>query len=245
MTSRANPRPKAPAPVFKVDSPFVGPSWPHVSLADQHVTLNMLCSLLAPIGQYRKNRVVPSKGKRARKRKKRIEAAQDPAASASIPASRPHIESPVEIGLNSVSRRLELLAAQRRPSDESNNHLSDRHIAVVFLPKSKNDMIYSHLPLLSRTASLGRPDNFVTRLVPLSPMAEDKLSAALNLPRVGVVGVLEDAPQAGPLIEFVRAHVAAVEVPWLKDVADGSYKNPHVQHREASARSNVIPSMTP
>lgn len=98
-----------------------------------------------------------------------------------------------------------------------------QHTAVIFLPKSRNDLIYAHLPLMSRTASTLRPRLAATRLVPLNPTAETRIAAALGLPRAGVVGVLEGAPGSELLAGYVRQHVQPVEVPWIEEATRGEY----------------------
>ena len=85
-------------------------------------------------------------------------------------------------------------------------------------------MPYTFLPSLiaqiAHTQSSHRPQ---TLLVPLSIHSEAKLSSALGIPRVGVVGVFEDAPGAEALQEYVRDNVALVDVPWVGEVGDGRW----------------------
>lgn len=52
---------------------------------------------------------------------------------------------------------------------------------------------------------------------------EERLSAALGIPRVSSVGLREGAPQAGPLVELVRERVPPVEVAWLREAAAGRF----------------------
>ena len=79
------------------------------------------------------------------------------------------------------------------------------------------------MPLLTATASLATPTTSPIRLVTLPKGAEARLCAALALPRVGFLGLMDGAPHATPLVEYVREHVPSVEVPWLKEAAVAKY----------------------
>lgn len=47
---------------------------------------------------------------------------------------------------------------------------------------------------------------------------------------------MDDAPHATPLVEYVRAHVPEVEVPWLKEAVAANYLPLKVNAIQASAR---------
>lgn len=97
-------------------------------------------------------------------------------------------------------------------------------LAMIFLTAaSMNHLPYSHLPTLTSLASATRPHALQIRLVQLGVVAEIKLCEALGIPRVGVIGVLEGAPGAIPLIEYVRGTVEAVDVPWTREVGAGKW----------------------
>ncbi|EON64463.1 hypothetical protein W97_03695 [Coniosporium apollinis CBS 100218] len=144
----------------------------------------------------------------------------------------PEVSKFLTVGLNSTTRHLETLMAsatgnkQKPPStveDPPADGPDAQHMAVIFLPKSRNDLVYAHLPLMSRTASTLRPELAATRLVSLSPAAEVKIAAALGLPRAGVVGILEGASGSESLVDYVRQHVRPVEVPWIEEATKGEY----------------------
>ena len=129
----------------------------------------------------------------------------------------PIIGSHVTIGLNSTSRRLEAFI-------KPNQDLTDTApLAAVFLTQSPPPFQYTHLPVLTALAASSHREISAPRLIPLDSSAEQKLSRALGIPRVGVIGVLQDAPGAGPLIDYVREHVGAVEVPWVKETIEGRF----------------------
>lgn len=112
-----------------------------------------------------------------------------------------------------------------------------RHIAAVFVPRSSQpSVLHAHLPLLIYTASMAHPTLPPTRLVTLPKGSEVSLCDALALPRISFLGIMEDAPHSAVLIEYVRQHVPAIEVPWLQRTARGEYMPAHI---------NAIQTTTP
>ncbi|PSN73882.1 hypothetical protein BS50DRAFT_566807 [Corynespora cassiicola Philippines] len=114
---------KIPKPVFKTADPYTATTWPEISHDDQHDILELLCSLLEPLGHHRKTHIQPSRGKK-RKRNAKVAAAaaaQDPASGAEdadmadAPPPPPELSRHVLVGLNSVTRHLEALAAKSAP----------------------------------------------------------------------------------------------------------------------------------
>lgn len=84
----------------------------------QNGVLTSVLSLLSPIGQHRSNHVIPSKGKRSKKRqreeekkKEEPEAGENP----SIPPT-PEISSFIIVGLNNITRSLEALSQKSKPT---------------------------------------------------------------------------------------------------------------------------------
>jgi len=96
-------------------------------------------------------------------------------------------------------------------------------LAAIFLTQPPSSFQYAHLPILTAFTASSHHEISTPRLVPLDSSAEPKLCRALGIPRVGVIGVLQDAPGAGPLIDYVREHVVAVEVPWVKETMEGKF----------------------
>jgi ribonuclease P/MRP protein subunit POP3 len=86
-----------------------------------------------------------------------------------------------------------------------------------------NYLPYTHLPTLAALVSARHPTKPAIRIVQLRASVEAKVCEALGLPRAAIVGVFEDAPGAGPLIEYVRETLDAVEVPWTREIGDGKW----------------------
>jgi len=107
---------RKPKTIFQLDSPFTVVQWPQISSQNQEVILELLCSLLSPLGQYRSNHVTPSKGKRSKKRKRQEAKTRDaaPTPTVSIPPP-PEISSFLAIGLNTVTRILESSSQKSKP----------------------------------------------------------------------------------------------------------------------------------
>ncbi|KAI1001682.1 hypothetical protein K3495_g6519 [Podosphaera aphanis] len=227
--------------IWQLNSPFTNPEWPEVSPEHQGTILELLCSLLYPLGQHRLNHVTRSKGKRSKKRKRKAELehkAEVTNEKALVP-SPPQISSFVVTGLNSVLRSLESLAclarekmvAQKSPSlevDQANvSEITDsptQHFSVIFVLNSSQPTIFlDHLLQLVATASLAHPELPKTRLLQLPRDSGARLCESIGLARVSVIGVLEGAPLSTGLLEFVREHVAEVKNPWLLEARKGSY----------------------
>ncbi len=218
--------------------------------------------LLGPIGQYRSIHVVPSKGKKRKKRKRKdvlpAEKTIDQDQSNNVEKMAldyPHLLQYITVGFNSTTRHLELLAQSSMPNIlndvlphiESNDaNIGSKRmekveqqlkpLVAVFVPREDQpSILHSHLPLLTTTASLASSPSLKARLVSLPKGAVEKLRAALGIPRVGLVGLMEDAPGSVPLVKFVREHVPLVEVPWLQEVGTGAYLPVEIKSIQTSA----------
>jgi ribonuclease P/MRP protein subunit POP3 len=209
-------------------------------------------SLLEPIGRHRSTHTTASKGKRNKKRKRSKRDSPEKLLLEPQSPSLPAVQNHVTVGLNSTTRYLESVlhtVATREPlaSEAPDNDNPDKdfflshpdvlsqrnaelnednphHLAAIFMTEATaNYLPYTHLPTLAALASARHPATPAIRIVQLKASAEAKICEALGLPRAGIVGVLEDAPGAGPLVEYVRDFVNAVEVPWTREVADGKW----------------------
>lgn len=97
-------------------------------------------------------------------------------------------------------------------------------LLAVFVPSlGESSKLYSHLPILIKTASMAFPHLPAIRLVTLPLDAEARLSEALKLPRVGLIGLECDAPGISVLAEVIRAEVPELVVPWLQESKAGMY----------------------
>jgi ribonuclease P/MRP protein subunit POP3 len=180
-----------------------------------------LIPLLQPIGDFRREHVLRSKGKcRAGKAKKKVQ-------EESMPEWMPAIYDHLTIGYNSTGRTLEALARSRQPpnmlaiSDAEGRRDPATKLAAVFVcRKSLPEMMTSSLPMLLATSA---PKATRARLVDISPQAEAKLAQALNQPRVGILGLQEDAPGSDALLRFVTENLDPVEVPWLEQACSFAY----------------------
>ena len=224
---------------------------PTLAADDQVAILDLLMDALSPMGRYRSLHVVASRGKRAKRKSKQMKRRADPEGNngADGPPSRssekiPEISKYVTIGFNSTMRYLDALAhmsapmvyeagvsksTKTRPHDAKDQEwpsaLSQMEpLAAVFIPHSDQaSTLFAHLPALVQIGVLGVPDSIKTRLVMLPKAAEVKLSAALGIPRVAIIGLMDGAPIVSKLIETVRARVPLVAVKRLERVAEVSY----------------------
>lgn len=67
------------------------------------------------------------------------------------------------------------------------------------------------------------------RLVGFSKSCEERLATALGIPRVSSVALRADAPQAKGLVDFVREHVAPIEVAWLQEAGSGKFLETNIE----------------
>ena len=152
---------------------------------------------------------------------------------------RPKMHDHLTIGFNTTTRYLETLAkrsnpgtkeilcpvvATKNPAQYSFDFASIKPLAAIFVTRSSQPpALYSHLPLLTKAASLAVPSSPPIRIITLPQGAEDRLKTTLGIPRVGMVGLIDGAPSASSLIELIRERVPEMEVPWLQEAVKGAY----------------------
>ncbi|KAL9076524.1 MAG: hypothetical protein Q9161_000856 [Pseudevernia consocians] len=228
-TSAATRKPKI---IFSLDTPYT----------------DVRC-LLSPIGEHRSRKIAPSKGKRAKKRKRKDDltikghssAFSEGGLSEAGALAPPEIHDHLTVGFNTTTRYLELLARKSGPSTDEGDDpgavvaiktsvppsldpANIKPLAAVFVSHSgQPPVLYSHLPLLTKAASLAVPSSPSTRIISLPEGAEDRLKTVLGILRVGMVGLIDGAPNASSLIELIRQKVPELEVPWLQEVVRGGY----------------------
>ncbi|KAK1986994.1 hypothetical protein LZ30DRAFT_221191 [Colletotrichum cereale] len=215
--------------VYSVDTPFSATQWPETTHEDQDAVLELLCSLLSPLGQHRQRHVKPSEGKRVAKRKRKEDgiASKEPAKSERPPM--PDLASFVDVGLASISRNLERLATGQQTSevldDKNTTASSPTPYSVVFVARSGQSSAFNcQLPQMVAVASKNSPTAPPTRLVGYSKPCAEKLGACLGIPRVSSVGIRVGAPMSRALVEYVQQHVSPVRVAWLEQAEGAVYR---------------------
>lgn len=153
--------------------------------------------------------------------------------------ARPEMHGHLTVGFNTTTRYLEVLARNSSPSMMRNpgpvtaietsarpsfDPAKIKPLTAVFVTRSSQlPSLYSYMPLLAKVASLSVPSSPSIRIITLPEGAEDRLKAVLGIPRVGMVGLIDGAPSALSLIQFIRENVPELEVPWLQEAVKGEY----------------------
>lgn len=197
-------------------------------------------SFLSPIGDYRRQHLSFSNEKPGKKSKKRKRSIKETFASTFIDSASPKVLEFVTVGFNTTTRHLEDLAQKctgnTAPESTSpgpvmehraqvdSHSIIQKPLVAIFVPRAEQPKIlHSHLPVLIQAASLGSSALPPIRLVPLASGAEARLIKALGIPRVGLVGLMDNAPAASQLIQLVRTQVPVVEIPWLQESISGVF----------------------
>ncbi|KAI1340565.1 hypothetical protein F5Y15DRAFT_379048 [Xylariaceae sp. FL0016] len=213
--------------VFQLDTPYSAATWPSIASEDQDTILELLCTLLMPLGHYRSKYITPSKGKRAKKRK--LQDMENAIASSPPPA--PELSSYVDIGLSAVTRRLQKEAATvqshtTKPlNEEAINVSPGRPYSVVIIARSKTlSVVNGHIPQMVAVSANYPRSQTPTMLVGLSKACEDRLAEATGIPRASCIGLYEDAPNSKPLVDFIRERVPRVGASWLEEASSAEYQ---------------------
>ncbi|KAG9243507.1 hypothetical protein BJ878DRAFT_510378 [Calycina marina] len=237
MNKKAGSMERKQKTIFQLDTPFDVVKWPEISLENQDTILELLCSILSPIGKHRAANVVPSKGKRDKKRKRREAKESSDVPAQSVPPPAPEISRYIAVGLNSITRQLVASSHKSMPTQITEDNIPNEStaeksemkkketlsvgsyfVAVFVTRTSESPALHEHLPQLIVTASLACTTSSPTRLVQLPEGSEDRLAQALGIPRVSFLGLLEGAPHSTSLLDLVREAVAPIEIPSLKGV---------------------------
>ncbi|KAK9775075.1 hypothetical protein SCAR479_08349 [Seiridium cardinale] len=215
--------------MFQLDTPYSA-----TTLEDQDTILELLCTLLSPIGHHRLRYIKPSKGKREKKRKRK-EAANGDVQTVTPPA--PEIGTFVDVGLSAVTRFLQSESAEtgKEAKDKSQDlncqessqgTASSAPYSAVFIARSgQPSILNSHLPQLIAVASRKNPSSEPIRLVGFSKACQDRLSEALGIPRVSVIGLRHNAPNSKVLVDYTRQHVPVIDIAWFKESQDPQFKD--------------------
>lgn len=224
-------------PAQKLASPYSDLPWPSVSPGVEESAVGLLELVLVPIGEYRRAQSkLPSVRHRPKRRGGNPEVNDNSAPETALPPIHSHLT----IGFNSTVKSLESLVRTRCPGPKSGTPgLPPAILAIVFVCRSKLPSIMtSSLPVLVAAASLALPREQSIRLVSLSEGASIRLAQTLDQPRVGVIGVRGDAPATRELIEYVRAKIDCVDVPWLREDKHPSYLPVNVLVEEIANPAN-------
>ncbi|PON26280.1 hypothetical protein TGAM01_v204756 [Trichoderma gamsii] len=218
--------------VHHLDTPFSTSSWPEISIDDQDSILELLCSLLSPIGQHRRSHVKPSNGKRAAKREKKTATKLDgPVNTAKLPTSRSlELGASVDIGFNSITKNLGCLT---KPSEAGNP--SPKEYAMVFVARGSQSPAFNHhFPQMIAAASRNLPETEKIRLVGFSKPCSERIGNTLGIPRVSSIAISRHAPGAEALLAVVENLVAPVDSPWLSEVPNAEYKTTQIASVETT-----------
>ncbi|KAK4237058.1 hypothetical protein C8A03DRAFT_16366 [Achaetomium macrosporum] len=220
--------------VHTLDTPYSAVEWPQIRQEDQDAILELLCHLLAPLGAHRRSFIPASKGKR--RRAKKAGGPESSSAEAPVPAAPPvpELAAYVDVGLSKISRTLQVMSGKDELVSSSENAAPKREEAragvetrsytVVFVARSgQSSAFHCHFPQMVALAAGSQSPDQAVRLVGFSKACEERLTAALGIPRVSSIALREGAPQAKGLVEFVREHVAPIEIAWLKEARSARF----------------------
>ncbi|KAH8169648.1 RNase p and RNase mrp subunit [Sarocladium implicatum] len=224
MSTQAQQAKQQPAPrkkvVHQLDTPFSTVTWPEISPQDQDTILELLCSLIAPVGQHRQNHVKRSKGKRAKSKDKREVDTKDN--SSPVPPEPP-IMAHVDVGFNCITRNLQGLNSTSE--DSGTETTPPRQYSAVFVARGDQSAAFNcHFPQMVGAATDSLPHVDKTRLVGFSRACSERLSMALGIPRVSSLAIVADVSEATALQELVRNTVPVIDVPWLQTAQTEIYR---------------------
>ena len=224
----------------------------------------IISSLITPLGDHRRLYVHPSKGK---KRKRNTKSHQNDSAMADTPPPPPEMGNHLLIGLNSVTRHLEALAARTAPStapvankspeskdvgssvnpalvsEMETKVFSPLSMVILTHPKPALSPAHAHLPTLVHLATL--PPTCTTpstpqaevRLISLPTSADARLASALAIPRVGALAIYQGAPGAKTLEDYVCGHIGLTQCQWIDEAMSGEWKGLNVKREIPGAKN--------
>lgn len=88
----------------------------------------------------------------------------------------------------------------------------------------KPEILVSHFPLLCKVVSQRYMDTPEVRLIRLQRDAEERIAAALELPRISILGLKDHVPNSSQLLTYVREYVPILDIPWLDHAEQGAFE---------------------
>ncbi|KAJ4355806.1 RNase P and RNase MRP subunit [Didymosphaeria variabile] len=237
---------KGSKPIFRTARPYTETEWPALTSVQRRNIMDLLCSLLQPLGDHRRAHIRPSKGTK-RKREARKDAQSEQPANPP-PPHPPEIQTHILIGLNSVIRHLESLAAQNAPPTapshgeetlsprvKASDAGAPRPLALVLIPHNHPpaSLPHANIPTLVHLSTMDSPPEKATRLLAVPPGCEPVIAEALHIPHVGALGILEGAPGADALVAYVRENVDVTRCRWIDEAMGPEWKGIKVDTQQA------------
>lgn len=134
------------------------------------------------------------------------------------PPPPPDLVNHLDIGLNAITKNL-----GSKPEDEVTRPPRNPY-AVVFVARGDQSSAFNcHFPKMVGAASKDLPAEEKIRLVGFSKPCTERLSKALEIPRVSSIGICREAPGAKGLLDMVAEVVRPVEVSWLDSSCQPEY----------------------
>ncbi|KAG6014850.1 hypothetical protein E4U54_004776 [Claviceps lovelessii] len=224
--------------VHHLDTPFATVPWPEISLQDQDTILDLLCTLLSPIGQHRRRHLKASKGKR--NAKKSAETVMVKSEAIVSKPSKPELVDHVVVGFNAITRGLESMSSDNEisyPGGPSSKPL----YSMIFVSRgNQSAAFHCHYPKLVGVASKMCASTADIKLIGLSKSCSDRLADCLGIARVSSLAIKKDAPGAEALWTFISSHVASVDVAWLDNSRSIQYKPTHIAAVETKIGSKRV-----
>ncbi|KAF2852700.1 hypothetical protein T440DRAFT_466822 [Plenodomus tracheiphilus IPT5] len=240
-------------PVFKTSTPFTETKWPQIAQEHHEIILDLVCNLIAPLGDHRRTHIPPSKG-RKRKRISNPDPKQTTPPQSDAPPPPPELSKHILTGVNTITRHLERLVSRNAPTALAASNApsaalcsadkaprtkpDDDELAIIILthPKPASSPAHAHIPTLVHISTISphvatpvpMAINTKTRLVPLSTSSDSRLASKLGIPRVGALAVMNSAPGAKALVEYVREHVDLTECAWVDEAMTPVWKGLNV-----------------
>ncbi|ODV94916.1 hypothetical protein PACTADRAFT_50763 [Pachysolen tannophilus NRRL Y-2460] len=199
-----------------LDNPYTqSNNWPYVEPSVGKDILDLLCKLLEPLGNA--NRIAHSEKQRKQRRDENRQK------EVVFKLEKPEILPYLTIGFNSTVEALELKSKLNRGEIKK---LKKPDISLIFVCKAdiQPPLLTQGFPILAVLASTNENP---CKLVQLPRNSIERLSAALNQPHTGIVGVNgKDFPGAKILRDFVMEKIGDVNIEWLNDLV---FQQPNIK----------------